>query len=228
MRPLLIEGTLAASKTMIFNYLYMSTLSICFLISTSFYSSLNKKTKTIWVLVAVTFVVEWVGFYNQYLSENHRIKPWLYQAFSLIEAILLGCYFSTLLKKKATIKLIYVLSLISIIIFILDILKNRFTTLQNFKYYLLPISFYVLFSILYLSELLNSPLDLNSNPNFWIVVGVLFFYSGFFFLSGFINFIAKNDLELAKKLYTLNHLLNIIYYSLITYGFVCQRRLARW
>ena len=212
---------------MIFNYSYMCTLTVCFFLGTCFFYFLNKDTKIIWLLVFVTFVVEWLGFYNKHIADEHLIKPILYQLFSPVEALLFCAYFVKILKTKSFINIVYILVFIAIIIFTLDLLKNRFISLQNFKYYLLPIIFYVLFSILYLKELLDSSLDINSNPNFWIVTGILFFYSGFFFLSGFINFIAEKDLPLAKKLYSINHILNIIYYSLITYGFICQRRLAK-
>lgn len=95
------------------------------------------------------------------------------------------------------------------------------------KLFLINVFFFVLYAIVYLSQLLRSDENVLANPHFWVVTGILFFHAGFFFLSGFVNYISQKDLELARKLYSINHIINIFYYSLITYGFVCQRRLAR-
>lgn len=82
-------------------------------------------------------------------------------------------------------------------------------------------------SLVYFKQLLDSDVNVVKNPNFWIVTGILFFNAGFFFLSGFVSYLSQKDLELARKLFSINHLLNIIYYSLVAYGFICQRRLAK-
>lgn len=93
--------------------------------------------------------------------------------------------------------------------------------------FLINIFTFILFSVLFFKQLLLSNDDIIDKPDFWYVTGILFFNAGFFFLSGFINFISEKDSNLASKLYSINHILNIIYYSLITYGFICQRRLAK-
>lgn len=212
---------------MFFNYFYMSTLSICFLIGTFLYRILNLETKIIWFLVLATFGIEWTAFYYKYWSSHYQLKPMLYLIFSFIEAILIGSFFYSIIENAIQKKFVILLSLVALIIYGLDLAKNQFTSFQNFKYYLLPIIIYVIFAIFFLKQLLESTKDIFFDSNFWIVTGILFFYSGFFFLSGFINFIAEKDLLLTRKLYSINHILNIIYYSLITYGFICQRRLAK-
>lgn len=205
----------------------MSTLSICFLIGTFLYRILNLETKIIWFLVLATFGIEWTAFYYKYWSSHYQLKPMLYLIFSFIEAILIGSFFYSIIENAIQKKFVILLSLVALIIYGLDLAKNQFTSFQNFKYYLLPIIIYVIFAIFFLKQLLESTKDIFFDSNFWIVTGILFFYSGFFFLSGFINFIAEKDLLLTRKLYSINHILNIIYYSLITYGFICQRRLAK-
>ena len=86
-----------------------------------------------------------------------------------------------------------------------------------------------LLSLFYFYQLLTIDIELEliNNPNYWIVLGIFIFHTCSFFVMGLIQYINRFDNPLAKKLFSINHILNIIYYSLITYGFICQRRLAK-
>ena len=94
----------------------------------------------------------------------------------------------------------------------------------NFRLLLFSFAVLTIYAILFFKQVLNLDENIYPNPYFWIVTGILFFYGGYFFLSGFINYISSKDPIFARKLFSINHLLNIIYYSLVTYGFICQQR----
>lgn len=207
--------------------IYLGVLSVCFLVGTLFFYKLNSETKIIYLLVLFSLVVEFLGFYNKNLSVEKKIIPIIHQIYSPMEAVLIGLYFYRIFEKSYLKKLVFSLTIVALIILGYDLYLNNSASLQNFKFYLLPMAFFAIFSILYLRQLLNSNLDLLNNPHFWIVTGILFFNTSFFFLSGFINYIRDRDLDLAKKLYSINHIINIFYYSLITYGFICQRNLMK-
>jgi hypothetical protein len=212
---------------MIYNFTYMFVLSISFLIGTYYLPTLKRDTKIIWLYVGISFSIEWLGFYNRFISEEKLIKPIIYQYYSIIESILYYLYFRTILHGKDSQRLILLFFFLTLVVLFIDLYLNSQSNFQNFKFYLIPMILYSLVTILYFRQLLDSIIELKNNPNFWIVTGILFFNTSFFFLSGFINYIRDRDLNLATKLYSINHVLNIIYYSLITYGFICQRRLAK-
>lgn len=64
------------------------------------------------------------------------------------------------------------------------------------------------------------------NPHFWINTSFLLFYACAFLLMSLIFYIYEKDLALAKLLFSFNHILNIFYYSIMSYGFICQSKLT--
>jgi hypothetical protein len=212
---------------MALNYIYLGTLIFCFFTGTLSFCFLGKESKIIYFLIFITIIIESIGFYNQHISIERKINPLVYQIFSPLEAILIGAYFFSIIEKKYLRNLVVFLTIVDLIIFGFDLFFNDYKSLQNFKLNLLPMGFYVMFCIFFYQQLLQSDLEIRTNPFFWIVTGILFFNTSFFFLTGFINYIRERNLALAKKLFSINHLINIFYYSLITYGFICQRISAK-
>lgn len=206
------------------NYIYLSILSVCFLTGLACYKSFHSPSNIILAYVIITFFTEMVGHYSLYLSPEKKINALLYNIYLPIGYLLLSLFFSKIIEKKMISKVI--LAFIPIVVAIIIFKSN---TLFRFypQLYLFSKATLIVYSIAYFHQILAEENDIYSNPHFWTVTGILFFYTGYFFLSGFIIYISQKDLELASKLFTINHLLNIIYYSLVTYGFICQRRLAR-
>jgi hypothetical protein len=182
----------------------MSVLSICY-------------------CILCTFFVEWIGFYSLYLGPKKQINTIIYSIFNPLEFSLIGAYFYSIIEIKKQQKYI----LIIILIVVLTEITGSFFKLSMFRLLMIAYFFSSVFSLFYLKKLLDEEANILQNPNFWIVTGILFFNAGFFFLSGFVTYVSQRDLQLAQKLFSINHLLNIIYYSLITYGFICQRNLAK-
>ncbi|OYW19960.1 MAG: hypothetical protein B7Z54_02450, partial [Sphingobacteriales bacterium 12-47-4] len=81
------------------------------------------------------------------------------------------------------------------------------------------------FSILYFLDLLRLPQseDLITNPFFWILSGLLFFYICGFPLYGLVNLWANIAPILIKNLDRFINILNIFLYSLFTISFICIR-----
>ncbi len=201
----------------------MSILSICFLIGLIYYKYLKYPERIFLGYIIITFFVEWIGYYTLYLSPEKKVSRLLYNIYLPTQFVLISLYFYQFIKNDRIKKLLILLTISFLCLFLSFILVGYsfFKTLM-FSNFILSI-----YSIAYFRLLLKTEEDVLLNPNFWIVTGILFFNAGCFFLSSFIIYISQQNLELAQKLYTINHLLNIIYYSLVTYGFICQRRLAR-
>lgn len=204
----------------------MAILSGCFLTGLIFYKSFINPTKIMYFYVAITFLTEMFGYYSLYLSSEKKVNFLLYNIYAPISFLVISVYFCKIINEKKIKKVIFLMIplVLSISIFLSFSYSNK---MLNYRVLLFSMGVLIVYSVVFFRQLLNSDASFLENPNFWIVTGILFFYTGYFFLSGFINYIASKDAVLARKLFTINHLLNIIYYSLITYGFICQRKLAK-
>ena len=206
--------------------LYLSTLILCFGIGVFCIKSFDKKNIYILIYVGINIVVEITGGYYLYFSTTKTIISHLYNYQAILEIVLLGGYFQIFLDSNFLKKIITFLKVAIPIICLYFEFFSKQNQFANYQYFIISNFIFVILSIVGFRQLLEKQ-EIINDPNFWIITGILFFNAGFFFLSGFINYISSKDLELARKLFIINHLLNIIYYSLITYGFICQRRLVR-
>lgn len=209
----------------LFEIIYMSVLLICFLIGLAFLPYFKTPTKLVLIYITISFFNECLGYYSLYYSTEKKVRVFEHNLYVCTYFIVLTLYFSNIIKYTKK-KIFFV---ISICAFFLSFFYSIQTIKQTFHYQqfiILSLSF-ALYTILYFKQLLETEDAILGNSNFWIVTGILFFHGGYFFLSGFVNFIASKDIELARKLFRINNILNIIYYSLIIYGFICQRRSAK-
>lgn len=174
--------------------------------------------------ILISFLVEIGGIYTMRISHHYTINNFLYNIYTLIEVILVLFYFKYILNASFYKKHFY---LFIILLFFGNLYLITSSIIPQNQMFLLSLSFFIFLALAYLKQLLLSKDEISRNPHFWIVMGILFFNAGFFFLSGFLNFISKKDEILASKLFSINHILNMIYYSLVTYGFICQRNLAK-
>ncbi len=209
------------------NYLYMAVLSISFIIGSKNYFTLTKIQKSILYFVILSFFTEWIGFYYLYLSDIKKVNTVVYYLFSPLEFFFISTFFAGLIISKIIKKIILILIPIVGVIFLYFGLPSKSDLMANFNLFMISNFLFASYSIIYLKQLLEKEIIFFNEPTFWIVLGILFFETGFFFLSGFIKYIGIQNINLARKLFSLNHILNIIYYSLITYGFICQARLAK-
>lgn len=205
-------------------YLNLAFLSFCLVVAFIHFSDGIWSTKIFSTYIFVTFIVEIIGMYSLKFASIKHISIPIYNIYTLLEFLLFSLYFQNILQSKKIKSFIFFT--IPVILLVL-IVMITFELISQNKMFLITIIFYVIYSILYFRDLLYQEKNVFENPNFWIVTGILFFNAGFFFLTGFISYISSNNNILASKLFTINYLLNIIYYSLVTYGFICQRRLAK-
>jgi hypothetical protein len=205
---------------------YLAILTIAAIIGLSFVfrKEYKIKTKIFPIYIIFTWVIEIVGFYTRVILKKYQLNIKIYDFYTISEILFIGLFFYFMIDKQGQKKIILFSSLFLFISTVIIILNNLFSQHQVF---ILGIFIYSIYSLLFLKQLLNLEINLFIQPSFWYVVGFLFFNISFFFLTGLITFVYKRDSDLASKLYSINHVINIIYYSIVTYGFLCQRRLAR-
>ncbi len=208
------------------SYIYLSILSISSVIGLICYFLFSKPLKIVSLYVVLTLIIELIGYYCLYFSLERKVNVYLYNVYIPIGFSLLSLFFYLIVKSQFIKRIIFLVIPIIVSVNIFFIIQSPKPELNRGLFLYLK-GLLIIYSIIYLHQIINSEESISSNSNFWVVTGIIFFYSGYFFLSGFIDYISKNNLQLAQKLFILNPLLNIIYYSLITYGFICQRRLAK-
>lgn len=205
--------------------IYISILLLSLLVGLVSIRFLDTASKIVVLYLIASVITETIGYHSLYFL-NKKVNHILFIIYRPLAFIIWSLFFlNTIRDKKVKFFIrsaIFLLPLLCLIFFIFDK-----TPIHNTQIGLLLKGALVIYSIVYFNEILHFEENISSNPYFWFVTGVLFFNAVFFFLSAFNTYISSKNLELARKLFVINPLLNIIYYSLITYGFVCQRRLAR-
>lgn len=206
-------------------YIYLSVLSVVFLISLKYWRSLIKSDlQYLFWLVIITFIVEAVGtYYIRIIGTSH---PWIFKVYTIFEYGLISLYFLRIHKNIFLRKLIYISMLIPVVTMALLLLyPDRFVMLNKYKFMMIALLI-VSWSIMYFRNLLKSNVELNlkNDPHFYVNTGFLLFFGGSFFLMGLIFYIKERDINLARNLYSINHVLNIFYYSLLAYGFICHSK----
>jgi hypothetical protein len=178
------------------------------------------KFKFVLFLVFIAFFTESLGTYIVYILTKKASV--LYNIFAFIELFLFSAYYyedNTLFQKH---KVIF-LGTFSVIALTYGyiIFQKGFVPMTYYAFGQLA---YVICSLFGLYKLLNFDFESNllTKPEFWINIGVLLFFSGVFFLYTIIVYVSKNDLDLAQKLFSINHILSIVYYSLLSVGLICQ------
>lgn len=198
-------------------YLYLVILFI-----TALYSvfTLRKGVFIIKLYVIVTLLTEVAGY--GYLYYYNHAFAMLYNIFSLFEiGIWLGFYFQVTHSPRN-----WVLVVISGVYLLLFLYLGKFEPLSYNHQGVLLNNLIVTFLIArYLYYILQKNLDLNGY--FIIMVGAMFYHTGGFLLNGMIKIIAHTDLNVARKLYSINSVLNILFYGFILWGLISTDRETR-
>lgn len=203
-------------------YIYLAVLYGVFILSLKFCRSLTGGFLFLFLLIIATTFVETLGFLSMVCEDIEW--PWVFSIYEPIEYFLLAKYFEIIIIDKRIKKSIHKSLIVVIPVnILLSVLSYQFG-LNKYYSFLLIILCVTTLSLIYFYQLLTYDIDktLTRNPNFFIVLGILLFYSCSFLLMGLIYFIYQENLKLARQIFSINHILNIFYYSLIGYAFYIQ------
>jgi hypothetical protein len=158
----------------------------------------------------------------------NRSNHWAANIMSTIE-ILFYCYiFYTALsgEKNKRIVLFTSIALVVYTIFNMIFIQGlfRFHTIS----YRVGSIVIIIFVYLYFKQLLNNEayLRLRTIPFFWISVGLLFFFAGFFVYFCAFDFVAYTTIKKYASLFLVtSSALNILLYSFISIGLLCQKKI---
>jgi hypothetical protein len=211
----------------IFFYFELLSLIVCLM---TFYKLRHTYLK--WFLPYLLFIVlyeygcivKWSFFFIN--KSNH----WLANIVTIVEISFFSALYFHYIKSKKTKKIIlwgYLLYLVGLIVnFLFFQSFSQFNTIT----YRIGTLLIVTWVLLYFQELMAETSDrpLIRQPMFWISVGLLFFYLGFFFYLSAFDFVAHNSLEKYKQLYKIiRYTIIIQLYILFSIGFLCTPKRRR-
>jgi hypothetical protein len=151
---------------------------------------LNAPLKTIFAYCLIYALFESVGWYY---ALHHWQNHFLHNTMSYLDILFLGTYFYQILENPWIRKIVISLIIITILLTAWSHLGTGrdFNRLDSFALSVGNLAM-IFMSLLFFYQLLNT-LDIKNllvYPNFWIVVGILVYFSGAFFTFIFAEYIA--------------------------------------
>lgn len=154
----------------------------------------------------------------------HIRNNWLYNSFTLVEFWIYGYYYTWLIRKLILRRILFVFLVIFPIFWFITVFFQYGFFTWNSSVIVVGSFFSVVFAIMYYYQIITHTeiLSLRSLPEFWIATGMLIFYLGSLPFFGMLNFLGRSHANIVLKLYAVLTVLNILMYSLFTYGFLCR------
>lgn len=199
---------------------YTLFLTVYFGIAVGRWKFLTENFRWLFYLICVTWVVETLGYFIKYQVNTNP----MYHAFQPVEYTLYSLFFLETLRKSL-VKVFVTFSIGLYALFaICNVLFFQSLHIPGSYNFILEASLLLTWTLVYFYELyvFFKPQKLWQVPEFWVCTGILFFFAGTFFQMGLHSYLIRTNRELANQLYVINHLLNILLYSLITVGFLCK------
>lgn len=204
---------------------YVYAICICFVVSLSLYFKLKAEHRFIRIFPPFLFLTLLVELYGNYLSTKGENNIYVYNLFSTFEICFYLFFISLVIVNKTVRKVIYVILPVYAIFALYNIYeiqgKNTFHTISFSVGSLIT----VFFGIYYFLQLFRLPKteDLKTNPVFWLVSGILFFYCTGFPLYGLLNYWKEIAPLLLANFVEINFVINILTYSIFTAAFIWIR-----
>ena len=154
--------------------------------------------------------------------------PILYALFTIFEYILLGYYIYISLQAKIIKKSLLFFSAIFIVISLINFYTILLSTKRSQLIDTIPVStsaiILIVFSIIFFFEQIQSPKVqfIYSTPNFWIIVGIMIYFSGTFFLFLQYSDLSKSDQDNFWVINLICIILKNIFFSI---AFVLTRKI---
>lgn len=203
--------------------LYLGIVAVVFMISLIENHRHTPPFKWLSVLLVLILITEGVGYW---LDKQKVNQQFLFYFYTPIEYLFLSNLYASQYTSTRVSRWIRISGLLFLGFCIAYAANNNFNLriaaiplfLIEWMAILILVLYY--FYDLYKNDYLSS---IKQTPLFWISVGNFFFYSGTFFVMGLIEEIKKYNLELAKEVFVINTILNILMYSFWAIGFLCLR-----
>ncbi len=209
------------------NYLTWNTLAegLCLLVALF---TLNRAKERIWrVFPLYLLIVVCTELTSIYLRRHGMGQTnWLYNIYGIVEISAINLMLHEILKHRiSTWGPFYLGICIVACVYLAELIFGEFSKRYNIPHGVFSL-FVVLCALTYLKRLMEDPhyITLSRDPNFWWIMGAIFFYFAFTSLN---VLHVKLDTETKVVYHPLFKLtfraVNVILYSIWSYAFICKR-----
>lgn len=210
-------------------YIYLGILTMAALTAiVSLKRGLSFPIRIIALVVLYTGMVEWSVFFKaEFMLDKTNVQ--MYNFFHLVQYLAFAYYFQHIIHSSNIQKVIQVFLYLypvfwyTMVFFVFN--------LNEWNSYVFMVGgvFTILWAVVYCYQLLaaDEPVMLRYNGEFWIAIGLIFFYVCSVPYMGMFNFLAKFHDDLASLLKIPLQISNIVMYSLFTYAFICQLTITK-
>lgn len=201
---------------------YIGTVVVVWLISLSQITNVAIPLRWLSVLLFVIIITESL---SNYLHSQHWNNQWLYHLYNPVEYLFLAYLYRQSAHAQVTKQWIGLSAIAYVGFCLVNLLVWQSVTVSPSNAYRVEWLFVIILILNYFYELYrnNSLIVIRKEYLFWISVGNFFFYAGTFFLMSLIDEVQKRDLSLARQLYHINTILNIVMYTFWGIAFLCNR-----
>ncbi|MBD1421944.1 hypothetical protein [Sphingobacterium chuzhouense] len=210
-------------------YIYLGVLTIAALTAiVNLKRGHSLPVQVIALVVLYTGLVEWSVFYKtEFSSETTSVH--IYNFFHLVQYLAFAYYFRQLVKSRVFRKIMQIfLYFYPVCWYFLIFFVFQFDEWNSYVFISGGVCT-ILWAVVYCYQLLaaDEPVMLRFNGNFWIAIGLIFFYVCSVPYMGMYRFLTEYHLNLATLLWIPLQISNIVMYSLFTYAFICQLTITK-
>jgi len=196
-----------------------------FVFSIKFGHQLNG-LKLITIYVVGSLVMDLISIYCEIISPNYRIESFFMSLFFVFEITIFFYYISNNIKT-AGIRQKLKIFFLTFFVVILALSLGHILFAKSLKAWLMAMQFlYVIVPcLIYFIELFRfyQP-NLKEHPSFWVVTGILFYYSSSLPLFILGDYVFANFHEYLNILNALNYVLYAILFSLFIRAYLCKTK----
>ena len=207
----------------IFSVVYIVLLLITLI---SYFTQFRKKdlyVKLVILLLILWLITTVAAIYaTKYAGLKNNL--FIFHIFTPLEYIILALFFREIIAN-ATVKrlltysiplFIFVAILFTLFIQKLDQSNSGIITLESV--------IMIFLSLFFLREvlLLQQATVLHKFPLFWIIVGLLFYFTGNLVIEGMLNYVIIHSMQLAKRIYYIGHIFKYLLFISFTIGAFCN------
>ncbi|WP_158800051.1 hypothetical protein [Pedobacter sp. L105] len=198
---------------------------ICFLISVfCLLKDKNAYWRSFMFYMLLVCLTELGGLFLRSIAVSNSM---LYTGFLIIECSMISTFFYyTFYKYYPKSKWIYAWFALFLIAYIAELVDNHFSIFSYRTTTFMSVAFVIASLYYYLLITRDEKFrKLGSDPQFWVINGILFFYFGSTACNVFFDYLIHEVSPISQSIrYITFNILNILLYSCWSYAFICRYR----
>jgi len=174
--------------------------------------------------VFLATITEVIGYIYKQKHSNDVIP---FNIYILIAMWLLVSAALLLINKKTASIITLIFSLINTYVWFYFINNNGINVFANWALVCSSVLIAAIYFITFIQLFSNNTLQISKQPVFWLCVAIIIYYCANIPIFSMLNYLNEKNLALATKLYLINIVLGMVYYSLMSYSFYVYHKSAK-